>query len=78
MVFYENYEQIAGRNTIWVQEMSMTLVHIFEQVGLYKNLENTKSMTCNTEFIWFKWETRPTSGGKRGRAPTFGNRSRHR
>ena len=51
-VFYADYGRIEGRNPIWVQKTLKTLVRMFEQVGLCKNLGKTKSKTFTPGFIW--------------------------
>ena len=52
IVFYDNNGRMMGRNHIWVQGTLMTLVWIFDQVGIYTNLGKTKSMVCTPGFIW--------------------------
>ena len=45
----------------------MTLVRMFEWVGLYMNLGNTKFMTCNPGFIWvqmYKYSYKRRAAGK--------------
>ena len=51
-MFYANNGRIAGRNLIWVQDTLTTLARMFQRVGLYKNLGNTKALACNPVFIW--------------------------
>ena len=52
ILFYSNDACITGRNPIRVQDMLATLVWMFEQVGMYKNLGKTKTKTCTPGFIW--------------------------
>ena len=52
IVLYADNGHIAGYNPIWVQTMLTVVVRMFERVGLQTNLGKTKSMLCNTGFIW--------------------------
>ena len=45
IMFYAENGRIVEKNPIWFQGMLTTLIHMFEQVELDKNLWNTKSIT---------------------------------
>ena len=51
-MFYENDGRISVRNLIQVLGDLTALVWVFDRVGLYKNLYNTKSIICTPRFIW--------------------------
>ena len=51
MVFYAYEGRIARHDTIWFQEALTVKVAMFRRVVLETNLENTKEMVCNPEFI---------------------------
>ena len=70
ILFYSNDACITGRNPIRVQDMLATLVWMFEQVGMYKNLGKTKTKTCTPGFIW--------GGARQGHKQVAGDgRGRH-
>ena len=50
--FYADYGGRAGRDPIWMQAVLMTMVGIFERVGLQTNLNNTKAMIYTLGFVW--------------------------
>ena len=54
LVFYVDDGRIVGRDHKWVQDTLKVTVEIFYRMGLYINLEKTKSMTCTPSSIWRK------------------------
>ena len=51
IVFYAEDSRITGRNTIWVQNTLIVIVHIFERLDLQKNLRKTNMMVRTPGFI---------------------------
>ena len=54
ILFYADDGRITGRNPIWIQGMLTKILRIFERMGLYTNVGNTKCMKCMPGFIWSK------------------------
>ena len=75
IVLYADNGRIAGRNPILVQGTLIKIVHMFEWLGLYKNMGKTKSMTCTPDSFGSSWARMPTSVRQRAKVPPFGNGS---
>ena len=51
IILYEYFFHITGINLIWLQGSLKTIMPMSDQVVLYKNLVNTKSMKCTPGFF---------------------------
>ena len=69
-----NYGRIAGQYPIWVQTVLTTMVRMFEKVGLWTNLNQTKDMICKTGFVWGKQVVEAYKRQPQGRDQSFGKR----
>ena len=76
--FYAYDGRIAGKYLIWVQAALITMVRIFERVGLQTNLDKTKAMICMTGFIWGQQGAEVYKRQATGEGPTFRERKRTR
>ena len=54
ILFYADVRSITGHNSIWVQTTLITVVRMFERVGLQMNLGKTKSIVFIPSFIWWQ------------------------
>ena len=52
-MFYANNGCITGKKPIWLQDILMKLMWMFERFVLYMNLVNTKAMNFTPGFIWY-------------------------
>ena len=78
IMFYANNGCIAGRNPIWVQGTLMTLVQMFERVGIDTNMGKTKFMTCPPGFIWSQQGKEAYKRRVKGKGATFWGRNQTR